>query len=47
RQYLIDALEQTEGNQLRAAKILGIERHVLRYQMKKYGIEERNTKSAK
>lgn len=48
RQYLIDALEQTEGNQLRAAKILGIERHVLRYQMKKYGIEEgRGTKSSK
>ncbi|MBC8044846.1 MAG: sigma-54-dependent Fis family transcriptional regulator [Rhizobacter sp.] len=38
--YLVKALEQTSGNQLRAAKLLGIERHVLRYQMKKHGIEE-------
>lgn len=39
RKYIIDALSKTEGNQLRAAKLLGIERHVLRYQIKKLGIE--------
>ncbi len=38
RKYILDALQKTEGNQLRAAKLLGIERHVLRYQMKKLGI---------
>jgi len=47
RQYLVDALEKTGGNQLQAAKLLGIERHVLRYQMKKYGIEDfRSSKNA-
>lgn len=38
RKYILHALQQTHGNQLRAAKLLGIERHVLRYQMKKLGI---------
>ncbi len=38
RKYILHALEKTGGNQLRAAKLLGIERHVLRYQMKKLGI---------
>ncbi|MFN3345055.1 MAG: sigma-54-dependent transcriptional regulator [Chloroherpetonaceae bacterium] len=38
RKYILDALQKTDGNQLRAAKLLGIERHVLRYQMKKLGI---------
>jgi two-component system, NtrC family, response regulator AtoC len=38
RTYITAALEQANGNQIRAAKLLGIERHVLRYQMKKFGI---------
>ncbi|ACF13200.1 two component, sigma54 specific, transcriptional regulator, Fis family [Chloroherpeton thalassium ATCC 35110] len=47
RQYLLDALEKTGGNQLQAAKLLGIERHVLRYQMKKYEIDDpRNSKNS-
>ncbi len=39
-QYIVQALSETDGNQLKASKLLGIERHVLRYQMKKYGISE-------
>jgi DNA-binding NtrC family response regulator len=42
RKYILDALHKTEGNQLRAAKLLGIERHVLRYQMKKLGIAHKD-----
>lgn len=42
RKYILDALQKTEGNQLRAAKLLGIERHVLRYQMKKLGIAHKD-----
>jgi arginine utilization regulatory protein len=44
RQYILDALQKTDGNQLRAAKLLGIERHVLRYQMKKLGIAVKGDK---
>ncbi len=44
RQYILDALHKTDGNQLRAAKLLGIERHVLRYQMKKLGITVKGDK---
>jgi transcriptional regulator with GAF, ATPase, and Fis domain len=39
-QYIVQALSETQGNQLKASRLLGIERHVLRYQMKKYGISE-------
>ncbi|MCS6989751.1 MAG: sigma-54 dependent transcriptional regulator [Chloroherpetonaceae bacterium] len=39
RKLILEALQRTDGNQLRAAKLLGIERHVLRYQMKKLGIQ--------
>ncbi|MFN3386254.1 MAG: sigma-54-dependent transcriptional regulator [Candidatus Thermochlorobacter sp.] len=42
RDHILAALAQTDGNQLRAAKLLGIERHVLRYQMKRLGIEARH-----
>jgi two-component system response regulator AtoC len=42
REYILAALAQTRGNQLRAAKLLGIERHVLRYQMKRLGIEAKS-----
>jgi transcriptional regulator of acetoin/glycerol metabolism len=37
-------LERTEGNQLKAAKILGINRNTLRVKMKKLGIESKNYK---
>jgi two-component system response regulator AtoC len=40
RAFIERALSQSNGNQQRAAKILGIERHVLRYHLKKYGIQE-------
>ncbi len=39
-QFIMQALNETNGNQLKASKLLGIERHVLRYQMKKYGISD-------
>jgi two-component system response regulator AtoC len=42
REHILAALAQTRGNQLRAAKLLGIERHVLRYQMKRLGIEAKS-----
>ncbi len=35
---IIDALEKAKGNQTKAAKILGIPRHVLLYRIKKFGI---------
>ena len=35
---IVSVLEQAEGNQLRAAKILGINRNTLRVKMKKLGI---------
>lgn len=38
RQYIIQALEQTRGNQTQAAKLLGITRHTLIYRMEKYGL---------
>jgi two-component system response regulator AtoC len=42
REHILAALAQAHGNQLRAAKLLGIERHVLRYQMKRLGIEAKS-----
>lgn len=39
RSAIMQALEQTGGNQTQAAKRLGIPRHVLIYRLKKYDIE--------
>lgn len=38
RHMVSDALVQTSGNQVKAAKLLGISRDVLRYKAKKYGL---------
>jgi DNA-binding protein Fis len=37
RDFIRQALEISGGNQIRAAKLLGISRDVLRYRMKKFG----------
>jgi two-component system NtrC family response regulator len=39
RQAIVDALAAAEGNQSRAARALGIPRHVLLYRLKKFGID--------
>jgi DNA-binding NtrC family response regulator len=36
-QILKQALDSTDGNQVRTAKLLGISRDTLRYRMKKFG----------
>lgn len=38
KQFLTQALKKTDGNQSRAAKLLGISRHTLRYRLVKFGI---------
>jgi DNA-binding NtrC family response regulator len=38
RRLIEDALTTTQGNQVRAAKLLGITRDTLRYRMKKFGL---------
>ena len=40
KRLIIQALHKTGGNQVRAAKLLGITRNTLRYRMKKYGIKK-------
>jgi two-component system response regulator AtoC len=40
RDLVRQALEATEGNQVRAARLLGISRDALRNRMKKFGLEE-------
>ncbi len=39
KKLILDALRKTGGNQVQAAKLLGITRNTLRYRMKKYGIK--------
>jgi len=41
RQTIRDALERCGGVQTQAAEALGISERVLRYKMKKYGLESR------
>ncbi len=36
RDFIAEALEKTSGNQTRAAKLLGLTRHTLRYRMEKF-----------
>jgi transcriptional regulator with PAS, ATPase and Fis domain len=38
KQLLVRALRQAEGNQSKAAKILGISRDTLRYRIKKFNL---------
>lgn len=38
RQFIVQALQKTSGNQSRAAQLLGITRHTLRYRMEKFGL---------
>ncbi|MCB2229766.1 sigma-54 dependent transcriptional regulator [bacterium] len=40
RTVILDALDRSDWNKSRAAKRLGIPRHVLLYRLKKYGIDE-------
>ena len=44
RRLIEEALETTQGNQVRAAKRLGITRDTLRYRMKKFGLGEGSQK---
>lgn len=38
KNFITEALRKTAGNQSRAAKLLGITRHTLRYRMEKFGL---------
>ena len=38
KQFITQALYKTQGNQSRAAKLLGLTRHTLRYRMEKFGL---------
>jgi two-component system response regulator AtoC len=40
KSLLVQALQMSDGNQLQAAKILGEERHIVRYLLKKHGVTE-------
>jgi two-component system, NtrC family, response regulator AtoC len=39
QRLILSALEQTRGNKSKAARLLGLTRHTLRYRMEKHGIE--------
>ena len=38
KNFIVDALKRTAGNQSKAAKLLGLTRHTLRYRMEKFQI---------
>lgn len=40
KDFLLQALQKTHGNQTHAAQLLGITRHTLRYRMEKFGLLE-------
>jgi transcriptional regulator with PAS, ATPase and Fis domain len=40
KEAIRQALERSESNQVRAARLLGISRDTLRYRMKKFGFAE-------
>lgn len=42
RKHMLKALVKTNGNQLKAAKLLGMSRRKLAYQMRKHGIPTAN-----
>ena len=39
KNFIVQALQKSTGNQSLAARLLGISRHTLRYRMEKFGIE--------
>lgn len=39
KEYLLEALRMKKGNQIQAAKLLGISRSALLYRMQKYGLK--------
>jgi DNA-binding NtrC family response regulator len=39
KSFLLQAMEQTGGNQSQAAKRLGLSRHAFLYRLEKYGID--------
>ncbi|GAB4292950.1 MAG: sigma-54 dependent transcriptional regulator [Myxococcota bacterium] len=41
RQLIVEALQRAEGNQTKAAKLLGLTRDTLRYRMKKFNLSEK------
>jgi two-component system nitrogen regulation response regulator GlnG len=43
RELIIHALKETDGNQLQAAKLLGITRATLRKRVEKFGIQRELT----
>lgn len=40
KNYIVEALKKTSGNQCQAAKLLGVTRHTLRYRMEKFGLSQ-------
>jgi len=40
KNFILQALERTEGNQTKASSLLGITRDTLRYRMKKFKIKD-------
>jgi DNA-binding NtrC family response regulator len=47
RRLLVDAMRRSNGNQVRAARLLGISRFTLRYRLRKHGLAARRPGSAR